>query len=90
MRFNDLSDVVTYFEIMMTKKGNTKNYAMSTLFDIMRLIRRGKSSSKKFPNNVYGNCNLYNILFTFCFIFHFISEVYIYSATIRHRYNYKK
>ena len=45
---------------LMAKKGNRKNHAMSTLFDIMRLIRRGKSSIKKFPNDVIITCLLKN------------------------------
>ena len=56
MRFNEFSDGVTYFKAVMTRKGNTENHAMFTLFDIMRLIRRGKSSIKKFPNNIINHC----------------------------------
>ena len=43
----------------MTKKGNTENHAMSTLFNI---IRRGKSSIKKFPNNSIDHNMLVRII----------------------------
>ena len=56
MRFNGFSDVVAYFKTVMTKEGNTENHTMFTLFNIMRLIRRGKSSIKKFPNNIINHC----------------------------------
>ena len=55
MRFNEFSDVVTYFKTVMTKKRNRKYHAMVTLFDIMRLIRRGKLSIKRFPKDVINN-----------------------------------
>ena len=40
----------------MTKKGNTENHAMFTLFNIMRIIRREKSSITKFPYNIINHC----------------------------------
>jgi len=52
VRLNEFIDVVAYFKTKMAKKRNAKDNTLFTLFKIMRLIRRGKSFNKKFPNTL--------------------------------------
>ena len=56
MRVKEFIDVVTYFKTKMTKRMNGKDNALFAFFRIMRLIGRGKSFNKKFPNNIINHC----------------------------------